>query len=526
MPAQIAGNGSDRLFRLPANGAPPAKQLLLLAIDERAFPLQHNVSLFLTKPTVRKEPVLVPSTSPGAPDNCAAHFNGTVLRENGRFRMWYYAVHSDPNKPNSVKSSPVCYAESADGISWTKPNLGQVGWQGSRANNCIALGEDPTKGSNGVSVIRDDSEPRPDRRYKMAYGFWDPNLKCSSIATAVSADGIRWLRQANPPSGKDFAEFASLYKHGDYYVVNAQCWANGESDRPQGRTGYAWVSTDFENWQPEPAPSFKVPEPLVGSGMGTNAKDGGTYTQVHLGVGAVSFGNVSVGLWGMWNNRQPNWGEGGIDCDLGLVVSQDGLRFDEVVKGLVYIRSTESLSDPVAGRNYPTILHQANSMFNVGNETWIYHGRWRNVDMKAADGPRNYWGAVALATLPRDRWGALTLSGKDNQSAWFFAGMKSAGSVCTSPITLPSGIAAQLTVNGSSLGGMRVEVLDDQFRPIAGFGQGSTPVGTADSLDAEVKWSGHALKELGGKTVRLRLHFTRNGDQNPRLYALNLVPRP
>src|SRR2546427_1769213 len=121
-----------QMFQLPANGAPAVRQVVLLSIDERAFPLRHNLSLFLTKPEVRREPVLAPLTSPDAPDNSAAHFNGTVLHENGRFSMWYYAVHAIANKAGSVRASPVCYAESSDGISWSRPNLGQVEWRGSR----------------------------------------------------------------------------------------------------------------------------------------------------------------------------------------------------------------------------------------------------------------------------------------------------------------------------------------------------------------------------------------------------------
>ncbi len=61
-------------------------------------------------------------------------------------------------------------------------------------------------------------------------------------------------------------------------------------------------------------------------------------------------GNVVVGLYGMWNQRLPLWGEGGTDGDLGLVVSHDGLFFDEVVKGLPYLRSTESPVEPVPGK--------------------------------------------------------------------------------------------------------------------------------------------------------------------------------
>jgi len=95
---------------------------------------------------VRPEPVLRASEfGSGAPDDWAAHFYGTVLNDNGKFRMWYYACHwgKNPDWPPRMMQQivkkptwahvefegfegPICYAESDDGINWTKPQLWQV----------------------------------------------------------------------------------------------------------------------------------------------------------------------------------------------------------------------------------------------------------------------------------------------------------------------------------------------------------------------------------------------------------------
>ncbi len=115
------------------------RALLLLAIDERAFPLRENLALYLTKPAIRRDPVLFPSSDPAAPDSMATHLYGTVLLEGERFRIWYYAVHKVGDE-GGMGVSPVCYAESDDGENWTRPELGQVEWKGSRANNLLALG--------------------------------------------------------------------------------------------------------------------------------------------------------------------------------------------------------------------------------------------------------------------------------------------------------------------------------------------------------------------------------------------------
>jgi hypothetical protein len=224
-------------------------------------------------------------------------------------------------------------------------------------------------------VIRDDEEP-PGRidaiRWSTSRGAASPSVR----------DGFKWTDLPNRiPNG----EPSSLYKYRGYYFVSAHASGRGEGDQEEGRQAYVWCRV-ISKWLPETVPSFKVAEPVVGSGWGTDAKGRwitptglGLYTQDHLGIGAVSLGNVVVGLWGMWNQRLPLWGEGGTDGDLGLVVSHDGFFFDEVVKGMPFIRSTESPVESVPGKNYPTILCQNNSILNVGTETWIYHSRWRNV---------------------------------------------------------------------------------------------------------------------------------------------------
>src|SRR5262249_11338195 len=149
------------------------------------------------------------------------------------------------------------------------------------------------------------------------------------------------------------------------------------------------------------------------------------YEQVHLGVGAVSMGNVLVGFYGKWYDR-PDFND--IHCDLGLVVGNDGLFFREPVKGHVWLRSMDSPCTPAAGtdRQYHTILCQCPGIINVGDTTRIYHGRWLMAWGK--DVPvEHYGGDVGLATIPRDRWGALGVFPS-----------KTEGSVISAPVTLPA----------------------------------------------------------------------------------------
>ena len=52
-----------------------------------------------------------------------------------------------------------------------------------------------------------------------------------------------------------------------------------------------------------------------------------------MGVAPASFGNVCVGLYGLWHCA-PEFHD--ISCDFGLAISNDGLHFREPVKGRVF----------------------------------------------------------------------------------------------------------------------------------------------------------------------------------------------
>jgi hypothetical protein len=62
-----------------------------------------------------------------------------VLVEDGRFRMWYMAM-PDARKDDASPDHPVvCYAESADGIHWQKPDLRFTGQRRYPGNNLLPL---------------------------------------------------------------------------------------------------------------------------------------------------------------------------------------------------------------------------------------------------------------------------------------------------------------------------------------------------------------------------------------------------
>lgn len=482
----------------------PQPAITLLAIDDVSLQFQRDVCYYLSRPQVRTEPVLTPSTdNPLAPDSVAAHFYGTVLQDGDRFRMWYYAL-SRGEKPDDFRQGPVCYAESADGLTWNKPNLGQVEFRGSRENNAVAL---PDAVTQFAGVIKDEQDPEPARRYKMVYTAFSDAGKTWLFRTATSEDGIRW--QASPEFAQHaFLEMGSFYKHQGLFVAHGQSMGRSEGGHEEGRQGYACATTDFDRWPEAFANTLALPEPRDASLRGLT----GDYEQIHLGVGAATFGNVCVGLYGQWHNPAPEqrnkngwYGSGLIHCDFGLVVSNDGIHFREPVPGQVFLSSKDSAATPAAGAGAPTILCQANGILNVGNETRIYHGRWRNPSRD-----EDYYAEVALATLPRDRWGALGLVPKVE-----------AGVVYSAPIRVPAGCGLNLNADRADL--IRVEILDadSTLLPLyAGDNAGRSD--TESGLDCAIAWPSAKLDALAGKDVIFAFHLARQADAEPRLFAAYL----
>lgn len=542
---------SDREFRFPTTGVSVNGRALLLAIDDYLLPQRENVCLYLTKPRCRAEPVVTPEfDDPLAPDQVGTSFYGTVLHDGDRFRMWYYAIRL--NEPGDARHSdmkntqqgPVCYAESDDGITWRKPKLGQVEIRGSTANNAIRL---PDASTQAAFIIKDPGDPDPGRRYKMAYNAHTgdafhygvtgaPQTGTWVTRTAVSGDGVHW-KAASDYSTDQFIEIASFYRFNGYYIVNGHRLLRSEGGHASGRQGHAIRSIDFDGrWIPGDVAAFLLPEPADPARRG----QAGEYDQVHLGVGAAPFGNVVVGLYGIWHNRagdfdpEKRWGwfgYGRTSGDLGLVVSNDGLHFREPVAGHVFISRHDSPATPVSGKQFPTVLCQSgNAILNVGDETRIYFGRWTNAGYN-----QGYTVEVALATLPRDRWGAVGLFPKvdpmsgpdrpgprpgprDDPAAVY----EDHGSVWSAPIQIPAD-GFSISVNADHTSGMSVEISDERFRLLPEFSGANAGAPQQESgLDCSVRWPAANPSALGGRTIRLKISLAGQKGEATRLYGLCL----
>ena len=125
----------------------------------------------------------------------------SFFRDGDRYRLYYGAYQYEVAQGNQTYPHQpfTCYAESADGIHWTKPKLGLVEFNGSKQNNIVLAGDSIP----GVSVdpghiaVFKDSNPScaADAKYKALIR----QDKISALYALKSPDGIHFELIAENP---------------------------------------------------------------------------------------------------------------------------------------------------------------------------------------------------------------------------------------------------------------------------------------------------------------------------------------
>lgn len=232
---------------------------LYLVVDDYWISKSENVFRVFNQAEPLPEPIIWPE-DPRVESDCAW---GSVIREkDGKFRLWYCTMMmgeagGGPHEmaaagvwgrgadftfnPRSKADTPDYesmlgkYAESDDGLKWRKPDLGLIEFRNSKSNNIILNGAIASSQTNnaltnfdGYSVLRDDAERDPEKRYKMiahweSVHFWDNHPVSGSLGRpqdyidrcaqargeyiTESPDGLVWNRPLQkidmPTSGGD-----------------------------------------------------------------------------------------------------------------------------------------------------------------------------------------------------------------------------------------------------------------------------------------------------------------------------------
>ncbi len=111
-------------------------------------------------------------------------FYVTVFQDDGLVRCYFRGSGSAAEGGHQL----TCYAESPDGISWTRPALGLHEWEGNNATNIIWTGP----GTHNFAPCLDTSpDCKPEERYKALAG--------GPLVALSSPDGIHWELMRDEP---------------------------------------------------------------------------------------------------------------------------------------------------------------------------------------------------------------------------------------------------------------------------------------------------------------------------------------
>ncbi|MBL7044493.1 MAG: hypothetical protein ISR77_38055 [Pirellulaceae bacterium] len=301
-----------------------------------------KIYFFQRKPRIHPESVLGPdSFVDGAGTMCY----GTVLRENGIFRMWYQAWPRDWK--NGSNSSLIGYAESDDGLAWRKPKLGLVDYAGKGTdNNLVDIF------GHSFTVFIDPDAPAGSRyratmciRGGGGYGYY----------TAHSADGLKWEYDQPVPQWKSSDVITSIYHPGQRrgivaLKVRPYPYVNGI---PRRSIGIA----ELRDGRWSEAHSALLPDELAD----TDARSRGYPVGDYYGMGMMPAGSGTVGF--LWQFRHS--GMHGVN-DVTLVYQAGrGEHWEHVPGRPDFI----SHADPSFGQG---TVYTSSCPVTVGDEQWLY----------------------------------------------------------------------------------------------------------------------------------------------------------
>lgn len=402
----------------------------------------------------------------------AAPFSDGVWYDevDGKFKMWYMAVGQNV----SGGYNATCYAESDDGISWTRPSLKIV-----PGTNIVSQ----LKERDANTVWIDKLEKNDSKRYKM----FDV-LKSGSdwhMHFMTSSDGIAWREQSESAKVMDrstvfFNSFRGIWVWGLRHNVrvNANTLVRGrdymENVDPALGTknampdlSYFW----FGSWPSDPRHE-KYPSVIPG-----------TYN-----LDAIAYESVLLGVFSVWSGPENDV------CSRDNVIKRNQLLLGYSRDGWNWYREDFvpfcSVDDNTKAWNHGNIQSAVGSPLIVGDKLYFYmSGRRLNENNKEVV-------STGLATLRRDG----------------FASMSGNGSLTTEVLAFKGKF---LYVNAAINGSLKVEVLDASGNVKQGFSANDCVSMKTDNTKCRITWKDNStLESLNGEKIRLKFYLT-DGD----LYA-------
>jgi hypothetical protein len=438
----------------------------LFAFDDVSIPHTQNLRLAMNAPERHPANPVLPLGPPGSPDAQGVQFYGSIIKENGIYRLWYVAFDDQKESKEPSARWRAAYAESKDGLTWNKPNLGLVEFNGSKNNNLLLMKPGPW-GFVNLKVIKDETDPDPLRRYKMTtHVYFRHNTRLGTLLPFVSPDGLTWtpVKDIQPVKGEmkkadllipgyHFEPCGGLYKWEGFFYATAQN-ALPSIHHFQGRVVRTLRSADFVNWQPTTTLSFvRTPQhSYLGAGKSREGE------QNHEGISVWNRGNLLLGITGRWHGAA-EWA--GVTVDLGFVLSNNGLHFREPQHEWTFLERGKDRAWDQGG------LLQGQGFENIGEQTFVYYGAWDPRHWE--DQPKR--GGIGIATVARDRFASLYVD-TSTEGPGDYQLPKTDCELVTRALDIPAGKSPAFYLNADGLGpeaALRVDLLDYSENPLPDY---------------------------------------------------------
>ena len=467
--------------------------------------------------------VALPLDAPWEGNACGGF---TVFEDGGRYRMYYRGQNFeyDGKELGTPGGKFICYAESADGIHWERPELGLVEFKGSTKNNILL---DAREILNGMFSPFKDGNPacpvegrykafslmqRGDARGLWAYGspdgiHWSPMSDGPVITRGLLDtqnlafwDGVRGEYRAYhrnefrlPETGEEPYGAHPVQADSDAGRAVSQGAAGGDGSGLRGsrygRDILTATSTDFVHWTDSVYVNYNEGRP---SELYTNQVTP-YYRAPHLFLGFPT------------RYVERGWSE-----ELEALPEMDHRR----MRAAISERYGTALTDGMF------MSSRDGYSFNLWQESFIRPGLRPRDNWTYGDNFQN-WGVVVtpptIAGAPEElsfyvregywRDGASVLR-RYTMRVDGFASVQASlegGELVTKPLIF-AGRELVLNFSGSAAGSVRVELLRDQMNaPIEGFSLKECVELLGDDLERVVRWQDdRKLGGLAGTPVRLR----------------------
>ncbi|MCA9172914.1 MAG: prolyl oligopeptidase family serine peptidase [Planctomycetales bacterium] len=458
-------------------------------------------------------------------------------RTEAPYQLWYqaYAGGRDDRKTHKCM---VCYAESRDGVHFTRPELELHDFNNQREpdpglhkrTNIVLIG-DGGYGDRYANSVLYEPDVVPARRFKMLYtdfGKSDDGREWPGVFAAFSPDGLRWTKSDHNPLLKTayggrglqppYADESPYSERWDArkgflrktwalplsmsdaidvmfdprrgkYVAYGKSWLQGPAGGLAWKHGMARIeSDDFLHWT--------SPE-IVATPDDADPPD----TEFH--TSPVFF---HKGCYFCLNQILRARGEAiGAKADamqIELMISRDGLRWERPFRDQLFI---DAASQPFSNGGVftnatPVVLEDELRFYYGGYNSGAIGGGARLTDPSQQSG-------VGMATLPLDRFAGLRTEPLSAQST-LKRPLEHTGQITLKPLSLEG--VREIEVNATTEtedGELRVELLDAAGLRVRGFGSEDAIPLRGDSLRHKAKWRGRDLTELPAGRYHLRLHL-------------------